>query len=66
MKGCITFVILITFSLGFPKRVKVITSVLVVREETYTYMKPLGKFSMQNTRNLYCAERMLINAQDAF
>lgn len=56
MKGYIKFVILITFSLGFPKRIKVITSVLVVREETYTYMKPLGNFQCR-IQGIYIVQR---------
>ena len=58
IKGCIMFVIL-TFSLVFPKKVKGAPSILVVREETYTRTKPLGKILMQigmTKRFILCRE----------
>lgn len=70
-KGCITFIILITFSSGFPKKIKEVGPVREVGEETHIYMKPLGKFLMQNIRismikGFYCVETQLINAEEAF
>lgn len=67
----IMFIILITFLLGFPKKVKEIVSVLVIREGTDTHKKLLRKFSMRNIktgmiRGFYHTERQLINAEEGF
>ena len=46
MKVCVMYVILKTFSLGFPKRVKAVASVLTVREKTYTYETTGGNLQL--------------------
>lgn len=56
------FIILITFSLGFSKKVKEIVYVVVVREEIYTHMKPLETFSMQNIRTSMLKRFLLCRA----
>lgn len=56
MKVCIRYVILKTFSLGFPKRVKAVASVLTVREETYTYETTGGNFNAEYKEFILCRE----------
>lgn len=38
--------VIIRFSLGFPKRVKGVSSILVVREETHAHTIPMEKIFM--------------------
>lgn len=54
MKVCIRYVILKTFPLGFPKKVKTVASVLTVREETYTYETTGGNFNAEYKEFILC------------
>ena len=56
MKVCVMYVILKTFSLGFPKRVKAVASVLTVREKTYTYETTGGNFNAGYKEFMLCRE----------